>query len=255
MKKLGAVLSLAAGFALIGATPAMADGFRSYRVCGGTIFQTCASVEINVVGSNVTMRVWNLSGNSAATGVNTPGNTVFNSIGFYNVPSGVQAVIGSLAMSGPARPGDTPGQWNTANNGKVAFSVDYLVTSGNNSNATDAIASGCAAPGSLPSGPDLYLNPCSDPSSNPAGYVTFNFQITGGSWDPNNSDIVIRGLDPNTLRRTECYTGATPSGRPANCLPVSAVPEPVTMTLLATGLASMGGAGFFRRRRNKNEVV
>jgi hypothetical protein len=28
------------------------------------------------------------------------------------------------------------------------------------------------------------------------------------------------------------------------------VPEPVTMTLLATGLAGMGGAGLIRRKKN-----
>ncbi|MGH7658829.1 MAG: PEP-CTERM sorting domain-containing protein, partial [Gemmatimonadales bacterium] len=250
MKRIGATLSLAAGLALISATPAVADGFRSYQVCGGTNFQTCAAIEINVVGSNVTMRVWNLSGNVAVTGKNTPANTIINSIGFYNVPAGVQAVVGSQTVSGPARPGDTPSDWTLKNNNKLAFNVDYSTTSGNN--ALDGIASGCANPASLPSGVDLYLNPCSDPSTDPgSGWVTFNFQISGGSWDPNTSDIVFRGQEPGTGLRTECYTATSPGGRPANCV-ASAVPEPVTMTLLATGLASMGGAGFIRRRRNKN---
>lgn len=254
MKKLGAVLSLAAGFALIGATPAMADGFRSYQVCGGDQFQTCAAIEINVVGSNVTMRVWNLSGNTSVTGVSTPANTVFNSIGFYNVPAGVQAVAGSMTMTGPARPGDTPGDWDLVNNGHVSFGVDYQVTNGNN--AIDGIASGCAAPGTLP-GTELYQNPCADPATDSgSGWVTFDFQISGGSWDPNSSDIVFRGQDGVTGRRTECWTNTSPDQLPANCLPTaSAVPEPVTMTLLATGLASMGGAGFIRRRRNKDVVV
>ena len=256
MKKFLTVLSLAGGLALIGATPAWADGFRSYQVCGGDQFTTCAAIEITVVGSNVTMRVWNLSGNSAVTGVSSPGNTVFNSIGFYNVPAGVSAVTGTLATTGPARPGDTPGNWNLANTGKVSFDIDYKVASGAN-NIANGIASGCAAPGSLGgSPPDLYLNPCADPASDPTGWVTFNFQITGGSWDPNSSDIVFRGQNALTGGTTECWTASTPGGTPANCLPTaSAVPEPITMTLLATGLASMGGAGLIRRRRNRNTVV
>ncbi len=101
------------------------------------------------------------------------------------------------------------------------------------------------------------MNPCSDPASDPgSGWVTFNFQVTGGSWDPNTSDIVLRGQNPQTGQRTECLTADSPTGYPANCFPAaSAVPEPVTMTLLATGLASMGGAGLFRRRRNRNVVT
>jgi hypothetical protein len=35
----------------------------------------------------------------------------------------------------------------------------------------------------------------------------------------------------------------------AGCGPSTVVPEPLTMTLLATGLAGMGGAGMLRRRR------
>ena len=89
-----------------------------------------------------------------------------------------------------------------------------------------------------------------------SGWVTFNFQVTGGSWDPTTSDIVFRGENATTGQPVECWTAQTPNGLPANCLPAaSAVPEPVTMTLLATGLASMGGAGLFRRRRNRNVVT
>ncbi len=151
MKKIVTVLSLAGALALVSATPAWADGFRSYQVCGGDTFVTCAAIQISVVGSNVTMRVWNLSGNTAVTGVATPANTVFNGIGFYNVPAGVSAVSGSLSMSGPARPGNTPGDWQLKNLNKVAFAVDYSVLP--SSGIKNGIASGCASPADLPGTP------------------------------------------------------------------------------------------------------
>lgn len=228
-------------------TPVWADGFRSYRVCGGDQFTTCAAIEINVVGTDVTVRLWNLSGNFAATNTSSAGSTVFNAIGFYNVPAGVQAVTSSFSMSGPVRPGDAPGDWQLTNGTPVAFFVDYAA--GNGNTLQNGIASGCAAPGELPSGVDLYQNPCSDPSGDSgSGWVTLNFQISGGSWDPNTSDVVFRGANADG-GRTECWTNTTPDGFAANCHPAAAIPEPVTMTLLATGLAGMGGAGFMRRRR------
>ncbi len=87
-----------------------ADGFRSYRVCGGDQFATCAAVNISVVGSNVTVRLWNLSGNAAGTwghGAGTYAGTVFNGIGFYNT-TGASAVLGSLSVNGPAMAGLSP---------------------------------------------------------------------------------------------------------------------------------------------------
>ena len=38
---------------------------------------------------------------------------------------------------------------------------------------------------------------------------------------------------------------------PAYALPVSSVPEPVSLTLLATGLGALGVAELIRRRKNK----
>ncbi|MBK8005772.1 MAG: PEP-CTERM sorting domain-containing protein [Gemmatimonadetes bacterium] len=51
--------------------------------------------------------------------------------------------------------------------------------------------------------------------------------------------------------------GTTPPGGPGGNIggpgepPPVVTPEPVTMTLLATGLAGMGGVGAFRRRKQK----
>ena len=65
-------IALVGALALATPSAAHADGFKSYKVCGGDSFATCAAVSITVVGSDVSVRVWNLSGNAAATyGTNT----------------------------------------------------------------------------------------------------------------------------------------------------------------------------------------
>lgn len=253
MIKSSRLLALAGALALGLPSAAYADGFQSYKVCGGLSFSTCAAVTINVVGTDVTVRVWNLSGNGAATygvGSTTPSNTVFNGIAFYNT-GGVSAVGGTLTTSGPARSGNNPTGWGLQNNATLGFSVDWRAISPGAGGA-NGIASGCAAPGGVPSTLNVYENPCSGNLSNTNDWVTFSFKISG-SWDPTTSDVVIRGIDPITRRSTECWTGTDSAGNPASCTTVT--PEPVTMSLLATGLAGMGGAGFLRRRKQKSTAA
>ena len=262
MGKMGKLLWSLGALTALGPAVAWADGFQNYHVCGGDAFTTCAAVQIKVVGKDVTVNIWNLSGSTTANlGTQSSGSTILNGIGFYNLPPGVKIRPGTVTVSGPARSGDQPSAWKFSNKGSIGFPVGI---SGNvGSGVNNSIANGCAT--SLPTGKNLQLfenQGCGEPSN--GGWVTYHFRVRG-SWDPTKSDIVLRGVQVQRGKRgklskvaTECWTGNTPNGARANCVnitpgPGTVTPEPVTMTLLATGLAGVGGVGFFRRRKKGNQ--
>jgi hypothetical protein len=68
---------------------------------------------------------------------------------------------------------------------------------------------------------------------------TFKFVPDGDGVAPGKGgfDVITPGSCP------------VPSGNPHDCPPVTVTPEPVTMTLLATGLLSMSGMGLVSRKR------
>ncbi len=231
----------------LAATPALAQS-RAWNVCGGNAFNTCASVDVTVSGSNVTLRVWNLSGFFGSYA-----NTVFTGIGFENVGTAA-GVSGSLTMSGPVRPGNTPSQWVIKNSKQIGGGVnlDMVSTVPQGSSVNSSIASDCANPAQLPSGSNqLWQNPCAMPGglSDP-GWIVMNFQITG-TWDLTNTFLLVKGQNGPNGASTECITG----GSSQNCADFGVVPEPITIALLGTGLAGVGGAGWLRRRRKHDDVT
>jgi MYXO-CTERM domain-containing protein len=248
MKLVTRILGAVAAVALATPTVAHASGYNQWRVCGGSFVTSCALVKINVVGSNVTIQLWNLSGNTAGSyGTSTWAGSIVNRIGFYNINPAVTIPTGPVSMVGPIRPGDnTPMKW------------VFVNVNGGVNQTKSGIASACGLPllpqtPATPGTPNFWLNPCNTQFSNVANYVTFNFQLspTSAPWNPNGAALALRFFNgPGTGQQSfsECYTQNGP-GVVQNCYTVT--PEPMSVTLLATGLVGLAGAGLVRRRRQQ----
>ncbi len=245
MKTTMRVVALTA--AIFAGTASLAHAQRSWNVCGGNAFNTCASVQLEVVGQRVTVRVWNLSGFYG-----TWPNTVFTGVGFENIGNVGLANPANVSMTGPVRGGDAPGAWGLAESKSIGGGVKLDMTGlsgGANGSVDNSIASGCysdALSPQLPAGSnDLWMNPCRLPTgATDPGYVVFSFDITG-TWDLASTELLVKGQNGPNGASTQCFTGD------GSC---NVVPEPVTMILLGSGLAGVGGAGYLRRRRRGGDA-
>jgi hypothetical protein len=253
MNRFLAPLAIATAILMVPLSSAEASGERHWNVCGGTPysgytgFALCASVtatvETNNLGEHVlTMKVYNLSGlNGSYSG------TVFTSIGLENViPSSINVVAGSLEIKGPcvgsSDPCDYSDYWQVVDNKSIGGGVQVDLLTGS-FNSKYSIASQCGIDDEATPGHNLYFaTSCFD---NGPDFVTLSFRVTD-AFDPEKTgDLFIKGQNgyPNGGGSTTCLSTN------ANCIPQTTVPEPITTTLVATGMGIWGGIGYIRRRR------
>jgi hypothetical protein len=198
--------------------------FTDDQVCGGSNFYTCATLTTSYSHATSTLTI-----EIANTG--TLGDA-FRQVAVGNLPAGVTVVSGTE---------DHPsGNWVISND------LNSLNGAGNGG----------------------YVNQGHESAVNPATHFILNDGNTypgtlSFGRDVSEAERAALWFGTHTQAGPEACTGSSKLWINANgegngpdggvyadgCGPTTTVPEPITMTLLATGLAGMGGAGAVRRRK------
>ena len=198
--------------------------FTDDEVCGGSNFYTCATLTTSYSHATSTLTI-----QIANTG--TLGDA-FRHVAVGNLPAGVTVISGTE---------DHP-------------SESWVISNDLNS------INGAGDGGFVYQGHESSGNPATNFIVNDGNTYTFTLTF---SRDLTDEEIAALWFGTHTQAGPEACTGSSklwinadgegngPDGGAylEGCGPTTTVPEPITMTLLATGLAGMGGAGAVRRRK------